>query len=589
MGAPAVHRKNPGVMTPTIVGFTFYDLQSNSSTSRRIIAFGDGTISFDWTIADAGTPYTNRGSGWNYWTGSALLLPPVTTRLETIRTGFSQIGYLANGSEVIMGHKGAPYDFQMGTNTTKGSATWTWASAGATLTASDVQGYTTGASNQALWGRIATGGWDGNSIHLVANYFPTDACVMKGIIAPMIYSRSSDAGQSWDYQSVMLPGYDSVRTLGGDAESYSIDAEWNTVAIAHGGLGEDVTLWKSTDNGDNWTRTLVDSFPYAPSIDSVGGPTDTANSNDGSLSVVVGPTGTVHIAYATERVLNDAVIGDGNYSIFPGDVGLVYWNDVAKTQVNVPILLADIDGAANGGNGDGIYNVGAATMTYQPQPAARYGNNALLNKPSISVDGNNVFILFSLPTDADSTADGQNFRDVWIVASQDGGVTWGSAQNITCTVGEEESFPCLAKRVDSYLYVLYQWDTEPGTALTNLDPDGSNEIHFIAINKANVLAGSASCNPNAINTQTTPMFSVAPNFPNPTNGMTYFEITMRQNANVTLEIYNSIGEQVYASESKLSIGKQSLSVNASSLSSGLYFYTIKCGDASVKGKMTVVK
>lgn len=123
----------------------------------------------------------------------------------------------------------------------------------------------------------------------------------------------------------------------------------------------------------------------------------------------------------------------------------------------------------------------------------------------------------------------------------------------------------------------------------------SNEIRWATINKAKVLAGTATCNglpPPHVNVyeQVTQTFSVADAYPNPASGLIYFDVTMKQNATVALEIFNNIGQQIYTSASKLNVGQHTLSVDAGKFSSGLYFYTIKSGDASVaSGKITVAE
>lgn len=582
-------------LTSTLLGLTCYELQSNCAAPRQINHHSDGTISFIWTIDDAcAAGNNNRGSGYNYWNGTAMLVPTgTTTRLETIRTGFSQIGLLGNGKEVVFAHKGTPYDFQMSTNTAKGVNTWTGIGAGATIPLSG------GDNTLGLWGRIATGGSDGNSIHLLAGYF-TGAGFAMGIETPTVYSRSTDGGQSWSDQSVMLPGYDSTRTYFGSGEAYAIDAEGTTVAAVYGGLDADVILWKSTDNGGTFTRTSVDSYAFEPTFDSTAAFTDTAQTNDGAVTVVVGPTGTVHVAYSITHLfqgLNSA--GDTTTQFSPGDAGLIYWNDVAKQKIEIPITINDVDCPRNGGNNTGDWEIGSYTSNINAAaaatpPSARYGNRAFLTIPSIAVDGNNVFILFSLVSDGDSTVDGQSYRDIWVVASSDGGATFGKVQNVSCTAGEEEFFCSLAKRVDANLHIMYDLDTEPGTNIQNGDPINASEIRYAKIDKAAVLAGTANCNPTAplctsgIDEHSTSVFNISSNYPNPASDLTYFDVNMKQNATVTFEIFNNVGQQVYTTTKKLSAGKHTFSVDASTFSSGLYFYTIKSGDAVASGKMTVV-
>jgi len=580
--------KPSSVAATKLLGYTCYELQSNCASPRTILNHSDGTVSFTWTIDDAcASGNANRGSGYNYWNGSALVVPGgATKRIETIRTGFARIALLGNGKEVIFAHKGDPYDFQMSTNASKGSNTWTGVAAGAT-TLLPFPGATPA---MALWNRVATGGADGNSIHLLSSY-TTGAGQNKGIIEPIVYSRSIDAGASWDDQSVMLPGYDSTHTLNGANEAYDIDAEGQNVAIVYGGLDNDVVLWKSTDNGANFTRTSVDQFAFEPTFDSTAVAGDTAQTNDGAVTVVVGANGTAHVAYSTTRL---AVDPSGTV-FFPTDAGLIYWNDNAKQKVTIPILMSDVDGAANGGNNTGAWEVGQYTSNINASaaptpPSARYGNRCFLTIPSIAVDGNNVFILFSLVSDGDSTADGQSYRDLWVVASQDGGATFGKIQNITCTQGEEEFFSALAKRVDTKLHYMYDSDTEPGTNIQNGDPIAASEMRYGTVDKAKVLAGTASCSSgDAVPEHNTSVFNISGNYPNPATELTYFDITMKQNASVVVELFNNLGQKVYNVSERLSTGRHTIAVDASKLSAGLYFYTISSKDAVVSGKMTVAK
>ncbi|MBI4945731.1 MAG: T9SS type A sorting domain-containing protein [Bacteroidetes bacterium] len=617
--------QNPAVDTMLTVGYTYYDLQTNASMPRRIINHPDGTVSFVWTYSNnATTGWPNRGTGYNYWNGTALKYPsgPIA-RIEGARTGWPNLGVLRGGNaqhEVVVAHTRTEppnqyYDYYTSTNTTKGSASWTSLIAGATLQASSVPGFrgTNGGTSATLWGRIAIGGADTNTIHLIGAYdpcitkpcpTPPDGPKIKGILAPQVYSRSTDGGASWDLQSILLPDYDSTRTLGGNNDTYDIDARGATAAIVSGGLGEDITLWKSTNNGSTWIRTFIDSSFFAPSFDSTSIALDSMKTNDGSVSVVVDTNNTVHVAYATLQLLKNAT-NDTTWVTF-GDHGLVYWNDVIKQKVDVPILENEIDAVANGGNGNGLYEVARYTTSYRNTPpyGARYGTGALLSKPSIAVDGNNIFIVFSLPGDADSTLTSTStdpnfatsYRDIWVIASTDGGLTWGPVQNITCAAlagGEENAFASLAKLVDTDLHILYQMDYRPGTCLTNTNSTYSNndrnEMRYIKVNKAAVLAGTATCNGFSaygagIAEQSTQVFNVANNYPNPTSGLTNFDVSMKQNANIVLSLYNSLGQQISTADYNLSIGKHTLTANAGGFSSGLYFYTIKSGNDFIGGK-----
>ena len=548
--------------TTTIIGETQYDLQSNSSMASRIINHSDGTISAIWTICDAGSPYTNRGTGYNYFDGASWQFPNTTNpvvinRFENLRTGFPAIGTLRGTRDVIINHETAGYTLMADTNATKGTQPFTV--------------FQTSATNSGpIWPRLAVGGSDNATLHVIANFSDT-TYIVNGVKQPMIYSRSLDAGVTWDIVELGLPGYDSTSTLYGGGEQYAIDAVGNNVAIVTGGIGENVSLWKSTDNGTTFTKTLVDAFPYVPENNGTPLGFDSVPTNDGSVAVVIDPNGKAHVAYGyTESGLDTT--GASVYR--PGTIGLIYWNEITNTKVDIPITLAAVDA-----DGSGVFEIGTLTTDVN---AARYGNNAILCKPTIGLDASGgIYIVFSLPADNDLTADDQSYRDVWAVASTDGGVTWTDAINLTSTVGEEDAFPAVAKRVDQFLHIVYQSDFEPGTALTNGDGDATNTINYLKVDKSLFAVG--------IKEQNKASFAVGQNYPNPFNGTTNFGVNLTKASNVSVSVTDMFGKQVVntVNYGQQNMGHHTYAIDCSKLSSGIYFYSVTCGNETITRKMII--
>jgi len=567
------HGGNPTVQVSapagTLIGGTIYDLQSNSAVARRVVNHGDGTLSVVWIVStDVGPNYSTRGTGYQYFNGSSWLgLSTVVNRIETVRVGWPSIALMGNGKEIILAHNTGTYQYNEELNAAKGSTTFAASVSGASPAMAP-------AGHGTIWNRMANGGPGDSTLHFIANVFSSDSSVIRnGVKAPFLYSRSLDGGKTWPIANVTLPRYDSTRTRFGGGDDYAIDAQNNAVAILHGGLAEDVTLWKSMDNGTTFTRTLVDSVPFVKNMTGATS-TDTMNTNDGSMSVVLDANNKAHVAYALSRTLP----GTGGVSFFPGTIGLVYWNEINKTKVNVPISLADIDA-----NGNGVYDLADSTTS---STQCRYGNNSVLNKPCISVDtAGNVYIIFSLPTDGDSTTDGTNqgFRDIYVVATTDNGATWTHVQNLTNTVGVEEAFASMSKLVTKDLHIVFQSDGEPGTALTNTDADGPNDIRYLKVKTADILNNVAG-----IKEIPSDLFSVGQNYPNPYTGMTNIDVTLQHAADLTLEITNLLGQVVYTNKAKsLYPGVHTFSVDGSTLGAGIYFYTIRSNNASVTKKMMV--
>jgi hypothetical protein len=85
-------------------------------------------------------------------------------------------------------------------------------------------------------------------------------------------------------------------------------------------------------------------------------------------------------------------------------------------------------------------------------------------------------------------------------------------------------------------------------------------------------------------------FILYPNYPNPFNSTTTFNYYLPKNDYVTINIYNSLGQQIgdYFNEMQIA-GSHKFTIYAHNLSSGLYFYKIGTPSDSQIGKMLVLK
>jgi hypothetical protein len=80
------------------------------------------------------------------------------------------------------------------------------------------------------------------------------------------------------------------------------------------------------------------------------------------------------------------------------------------------------------------------------------------------------------------------------------------------------------------------------------------------------------------------------NFPNPFNPSTTIRFSIPEAGIVNLSIYNLLGEKVgEVLNRELVSGSYEFTYDASSLSSGIYFYTIKAGNYSATKKMMLIK
>jgi hypothetical protein len=85
-------------------------------------------------------------------------------------------------------------------------------------------------------------------------------------------------------------------------------------------------------------------------------------------------------------------------------------------------------------------------------------------------------------------------------------------------------------------------------------------------------------------------FSLNQNYPNPFNPSTKIEYTLQNASNVTLKVYNVLGQVVATLVSeKQDVGSHSATFDASKFTSGVYFYQINAGNYTATRKMMLIK
>jgi hypothetical protein len=86
----------------------------------------------------------------------------------------------------------------------------------------------------------------------------------------------------------------------------------------------------------------------------------------------------------------------------------------------------------------------------------------------------------------------------------------------------------------------------------------------------------------------TASFAVGQNYPNPFRGETRLDINVKNNSDVTVEVFNILGKLVSTSRySNLTPGVNTLTIDASNLSAGMYTYSVTIGTEKVSRNMMV--
>ena len=85
-------------------------------------------------------------------------------------------------------------------------------------------------------------------------------------------------------------------------------------------------------------------------------------------------------------------------------------------------------------------------------------------------------------------------------------------------------------------------------------------------------------------------FNLEQNYPNPFNGTTKFRYALSNKSKITIRLFNVLGESVATLlDSEVVPGAYSLSVDAASLPSGIYFYQMRAGDFVQTKKMILLR
>jgi hypothetical protein len=130
---------------------------------------------------------------------------------------------------------------------------------------------------------------------------------------------------------------------------------------------------------------------------------------------------------------------------------------------------------------------------------------------------------------------------------------------------------------------VHEVDSATGTLIRTISTAAN--FQYITPYNPGVLLGNGN---NGINTPDG--FTLEQNYPNPFNPETSIRFTLPENSFVSLKVYDINGKLVktLVNGSK-SAGSHEVSFNASELSSGVYFYTLKAGGFTESKKMLLTK
>ncbi len=519
-----------------------YDYGSNGGVPTNIVVYNDGTIAVGRMGATVPATTADRGTFFSYFDGTTW--SPMT-KVEQARRGWSSIAALADGRSVTASHVAT----EVNVDALKGFGIWT----------SSVTGNAPGGTGQ--WPRMTVDGKD--NIIIVS----TSAAAVSGIGSLKQAHVSRDGGSNWT--NTWLYPDTSVSKPSFGADDQSIASQGDKVALLVVDAFGDLHLWTSTDNATTWTyKQLTNNPATLPAGTSADYPA-------GSGDIMYDNAGNIHIFWETFLARPDSA-GTGIDFFESTTSGIYHWSEASGATE-----IVDFNDIPGGAQDTTVFAVAGAFDQHNID-----GN--VVCQPQAGIDAaGNIYMLFTAFRPNDLDGDGLHFTDVYAVASNDGGKTWGEPVNVTDTPQSEDTWPSLAKNIGTDLQFVYSSDGVTGNSIQGGGTAPTTYLYH-TFPKANIPFGSSSVNDRPGEVPTA--FALHAAYPNPFNPSTKIAFDLTKAVQVKLSVYDVNGKLVATLvNGKLEAGKHSVSWNAKGQPSGVYFAKLEAEGLSQVQKMTLVK
>jgi hypothetical protein len=582
--------KSPSYFGETEIIETVFDLQSNATIANRFIAWDDGSMAAVATYGvqnPANYAFPDRGTGYNYYTNYSWN-PKPTQRIESERTGWPSIAKLGPNGEIIVSHVSGTATLKLLYRMQKGTGDWI---------EEDFPPAPAGASG-LLWPRVITSGPDNMIVHVFVLSAPEEngGVIYEDQDGALLYYRSTDAGQTWDIQGIILEGLGADYYNGLRSDCYSLAVQDDMVVLLYGDAWKDMFLMKSLDNGDTWEKIMIWEHPY-PFFDfNTTLMDDTLYAVDNSSNMSIDYNGMVHVVWGVGRVarLAAAPPDPGFYSYWPYTDGIGYWNENMGQipeadnphHTMMPEHLEQMDmlaGWTQDVNNSGfVFDFEGTAET----PFAVYRSLGISTMPTIAIDFGLIYLIYSSVTETFVTTDGlYNYHHIWGRYSHDMGHTWSEFVDL---VGEnifhlydECIYPVLAQNFfEVGFQLIYNADNYPGifAFADDHEPTTNRIIHLW-----DRLVGV-----DELPEKQTQLLDVSQNYPNPAYNITQIVVDLFYPSFIKMEVFNITGQKTEEMQSKnLQPGNHRFSLDVSGYTPGIYFYTVKAGDEQVTRRMVV--
>lgn len=314
----------PNMMrTSGYLDYTTYDWQSNCGPRTWTHLWADGKVNFAYTISNDST-LNDHGTGIGTYDSRNDTWIPLGGRIEKEVTDFGSMARFGTNGLVIVAHTATEcgiYIVEDKNNMAPESAN--------TLGKLDN-------TNGPCWPSVMTSGPNRDIIHVVATAGDNHLPGMEDVIDPVIYFRSTDGGETWDKENVVLPfmGPEDAVAWTPNCCHWMETDEGNCLALVVNNAWSDGMVIFSYDDGETWDRVVFYDHPNP-----FGDFSDTWFFYPRWVSAQWDNNHKLHIAYE----FNATTGTPGSNFYYPNLGGVAYWSETltyrgCDTTVNYHVV-----------------------------------------------------------------------------------------------------------------------------------------------------------------------------------------------------------------------------------------------------------
>ncbi len=517
----------------------WYDYMTNGDAKHYILMDPTNPLLLHaiYTTSDAGDPAGTTSRRTKYAGSSDGGLTWVfLSNVPDIRSGFGYMALKSDGSAVVTNH-----------NTVSGALN------GELYV--DIAAQVGGFSTYLTPRTNGSGAWPQSNVMTNGNIFLTSESYSGGAATDTLKIAIFDGTTTTPWNYLNYPGgpTNNMRWCSATGTNGNVVVAIDPVALTNVMGSNEITAFKSTDNGLTFGSPITLFTPFVSGVDTI-----TAFFG---LDIAFKPgTSDYYFAYNTSN---------GFYK------GATMW--VSK----------------NGGSANRVADSNNVPNT-TTLPTGGWAGIIGIDHPSIgwSADGNVMYCAYSVAT-ADTGTRGWNTRDVFLSCSTNDGVTWNAPIRVTNTPLIDEGYVSISRvnpgtSPSTYeVHMVYMKDPGDGPSSFNgtatVMPATQNWLIYRKISQPTVGVNQTS-------TEVPSNFSLSQNYPNPFNPTTNIKFAVSKAGFVSLKIYDISGREVSSLVNEnLTVGSYSYTFDASKLSSGIYFYTMRSNNFTDTKKMMLIK